>query len=155
MSTKQEKAFYETKNFEVCVPEYPHISREDGGHIFIRSKRLIKDRTEMTENEAIEFIKLSINVGKAYTEVMNANGINIGKINYQENGNWAYLRNETPIFHLHIYGRAKDSKEQIFGEALNLPNMRQVQTKRKTQITKKDIQDLKRKLKTLEGEENE
>lgn len=29
---------YETENFIVAVPKKPHIPRENGGHIWIRSK---------------------------------------------------------------------------------------------------------------------
>lgn len=33
-----DSTIYETESFIVCVPKVPHIPREDGGHIWIRSK---------------------------------------------------------------------------------------------------------------------
>lgn len=35
----KDKIFYESENFIACVPYKSHVSREDGGHIWIRSKK--------------------------------------------------------------------------------------------------------------------
>lgn len=52
---------------------------------------------------------------------MAKSGIEIESINYQENGNWAFTRKEEHIFHVHLYGRTKNSKKQKWGQALYLP----------------------------------
>ena len=42
-------------------------------------------------------------------------------INVQENGNWSLNALRGPHVHLHLYGRSRDSKQQILGEALSFP----------------------------------
>ncbi len=119
----KDKIIYETKNFVVCVPNKPHISREDGGHIWIRAKeRYVSDRTSLTPSEAIEVMRLTMLVGEAMVLGMKDRGVQIERINYQENGNWAYLNNTKPVFHIHLYGRTKNAKSQLWGEALVFPN---------------------------------
>jgi hypothetical protein len=46
---------------------------------------------------------------------MTRNGIDIGRINYQDNGNW---RHE---LHIHLYGRAHGATLQTYGHPLALP----------------------------------
>jgi diadenosine tetraphosphate (Ap4A) HIT family hydrolase len=53
--------------------------------------------------------------GKAMKTVLSRKGIDIGRINYQDNGNW---RHE---LHVHLYGRARGAKLQIYGHPLALP----------------------------------
>ena len=108
---------FETKYFILKIPdEIVHVDREDGGHLIIVPRREMESRVDMTTEEAHEFIELSMKAGSALAEVLTKGGIEIGRVNYQENGNW------TSVFHLHIYGRAKDAKIQKYGEALNFPN---------------------------------
>ena len=53
---------------------------------------------------------------------MKNRGVYIERINFQDNGNWAYLKGLEPMFHIHLYGRTKNSTLQIWGEALKFPN---------------------------------
>ena len=39
----------------------------------------------------------------------------------EDNGNWAILKPEGPRLHVHLYGRAKNSVVQKYGEALYFP----------------------------------
>jgi diadenosine tetraphosphate (Ap4A) HIT family hydrolase len=103
---------YETKNFILESHEQPEIDRREGGHMKISPKRDIVDRTELRPNEAIELMRFTIVAGKAMVIGMAKSGITIGRINYQDNGNWK------PHFHIHLYGRAIDAKVQKFGEPL-------------------------------------
>ena len=48
-------------------------------------------------------------------------GLNLYRLNYQDNGNWAFVRGEQPVLHVHIYGRTRDEQHQEFGQALKLP----------------------------------
>ena len=57
---------------------------------------------------------------------MKNRGINIERINYQDNGNWAYLKGTKPMFHIHLYGRTKESKVQIW----NLETLRKKMQKK-------------------------
>ncbi len=51
----KDKMIYQTENFIVCVPYKTHISREDGGHIWIRAKeKYFASRLELSPAEAIE-----------------------------------------------------------------------------------------------------
>ena len=119
----KDTSIFETETFAVCVPDVPHIPREDGGHIWIRPKKSgIHSRLDLTPKEAIEVMRLTLLIGEAMINGMKNRDINIERINYQENGNWAYLRGEKPVFHIHLYARAKNSKTQPFGEALKFPN---------------------------------
>ena len=118
------RVIYETEHFNVLLPERPHIPREDGGHIYITSKEHYTDRTEFPEEIACEMVLLSQKVGRAFIKAMADGGVTVSRINYQENGNWAFRNGGSyaPFFHLHIYGRTVDSKTQVWGEALNFPD---------------------------------
>jgi len=113
---------HENKNFFVESFEKPHVSREEGGHIKISMKQAVVDRTKLTKEQAIEYIKLSMVVGKAFKESMIMQGIEIMRINYQDMGNWAFKKNKQPEFHVHLYGRAKNAVKQPYKEAVYLPD---------------------------------
>ena len=114
--------FYETKNFTVDAWDEPHVSRTDGGHIIIRPKKTVENRWELKPEIAIELMRLSLIVGEAMKKAMNNKGILIERINFQDNGNWPIGTKEKPKAHLHLYGRAKNSKHQKRGEALYFPD---------------------------------
>ena len=80
------------------------------------------DRTELSPKEAIEVMRLTMVVGKSMTDVMNRRGVDIGRINYQDNGNWSVFKPEGPYFHIHLYGRAKSGKIQKYGDATYFPH---------------------------------
>lgn len=120
----ERKIIYETENFILYTHGSPHIPREDGGHICITAKVPVNDRTEFSPAMAKEFVRLSMMAGEAFVKGMALGGVNIARINYQENGNWAFRKQKPykPFFHLHLYGRTEDSKTQEWGEALNFPD---------------------------------
>jgi diadenosine tetraphosphate (Ap4A) HIT family hydrolase len=115
------KILCSTKTFEVEVPERPFVSREDGGHLRIMSTIKVKDRTELTTEQSIEYALLSAVIGKALEIAMTKRGIEIGNINWQEMGNWSVFKPEGITLHMHIFGRAKNAKIQKYGEAVRLP----------------------------------
>jgi diadenosine tetraphosphate (Ap4A) HIT family hydrolase len=104
---------YESPHFTVEAPDRPHIDRKDGGHIVINPKVTVEDRTKLTPEQAKELMKLTMVVGEAMATALNRRGIDIGRINYQDNGNW---RAE---LHIHLYGRAKSAVKQPYGTALH------------------------------------
>lgn len=112
----------ESHNFYIKVPMKPHIPKEDGGHIYIEPKIRHLDRFDLTKEESLELSFLEIVAGRALMEEMNSQGIQIYRINFQDNGNWPFLRGEEPKFHVHIYGRAVNEKKQEFGQALYFPD---------------------------------
>ena len=109
----------ESTYFEITAPERPHVSRSDGGHLIINPKFAVEDRTHLTREQAIELVKLTMVAGEAMKTVLTARGIEIGRINYQDNGNW---RHE---LHVHLYGRALGAKLQPYGHFLQLPPTRE------------------------------
>jgi hypothetical protein len=60
-------------------------------------------------------MQLTMVAGEAMKTVLTQRGIDIGRINYQDNGNW---RHE---MHVHLYGRARSATLQIWGHPLAFP----------------------------------
>jgi len=110
-----------TETFEVEVPEKPFVSREDGGHLRIMSTVKVKDRTELTLEQSIEYALLSEVIGKALELAMTKRGIEIGNVNWQEMGKWSVFKPQGITLHMHIFGRAKNARIQKYGEAVQLP----------------------------------
>lgn len=149
-----DRIIYETKNFIVCVPKIPHIPREDGGHIWIRGrKNNFCSRLDLDSNEAIEVMRLTMLISEAMINGMKNRNINIERINYQENGNWAYRKGKNPIFHIHLYGRTMNSKTQIWGEALVFPNKETGFYDEFEPFNDDDIKEIKKQIAILENTE--
>jgi diadenosine tetraphosphate (Ap4A) HIT family hydrolase len=110
---------YEARHFILKTLDQPHVSRSDGGHIVIDPKVAVEDRTQLRPEQAIELVKLTMAGGEAMKTVLARRGIDIGRINYQDNGNW---RAE---LHVHLYGRARSAKLQPWGHALAFPPTRE------------------------------
>lgn len=113
---------YETNNFLVEAVDKPLVGRKDGGHIEINPKIRIADIQQLTPTMAIELMRLIIVVGEAMTTALNKNGVDIGRINYQDNGNWGVYKPEGPFQHFHLYGRSKSAEQQLYGQACYFPH---------------------------------
>lgn len=146
-----DKVIYETENFVVAVPKVPHIPRIDGGHLWIRAKKkYFSSRIELEPKLAIEVMRLTMLLGEAMQKGMKNRGINVERINYQENGNWAYQKGMNPEFHIHLYGRTKNSKTQIWGEALVFPNKNTGFYDNFERLNNEDIEEIKKQITVLE-----
>jgi diadenosine tetraphosphate (Ap4A) HIT family hydrolase len=110
-----------TENFIVEAVDKPLVSRTDGGHISISPTIRLRDRTQLSPRLAIELMRLTMLVGEAMTIALINRGIDIGRINYQDNGNWGVFLPEGPFLHVHLYGRAKSATVQKYGEACSFP----------------------------------
>ena len=123
MNIYQDSIIFETDMLLVKRAGTPHVSRSDGGHVQILTKRDIPERRDMTPAESVECAWLTDIVGEAFETAMNKQGIEVVKINYQDNGNWAFFDSEPkPRFHIHIYGRVWGKPaNQGFPDALFLP----------------------------------
>jgi diadenosine tetraphosphate (Ap4A) HIT family hydrolase len=110
---------YESVHFEIVVPERPHVTRSDGGHLIINPKAAVEDRTKLAPEQAIELVRLTMVAGEAMATVLTRRGIPIGRINYQDNGNW---RHE---LHVHLYGRSRSATLQPWGTFLQIPPTRE------------------------------
>lgn len=149
---KGSKIIYETDRFSIWVPNPPHIDRLDGGHIVISAKRYVDSRLDLTPSESIEVMMLTQLSSQAVKEAFKKQGIDIARFNYQENGNWAFLNNTKPFFHIHIYGRTINSPNQKWGEALYFPDPETKFNKKYNQLTDEDVslmqEEIQRLLKT-------
>ncbi|MFY9461827.1 MAG: HIT domain-containing protein [Candidatus Sungiibacteriota bacterium] len=106
---------FESDNFQIIAADKPHVSRTDGGHLLIAPKVPIEDRTKLSRKAAIELMKLTMVAGEAMKNALAKKGIEIGRINYQDNGNWTHK------LHIHLYGRARGATVQKYGTPLSFP----------------------------------
>ena len=148
------RLLYKSKNFIAAIGQkplisLPHLDRKDGGHILIIPVRHVSDRNEFTKKEAEEFILLSMLIGNAMFNALPKSGIDLAIINYQENKNWSVDKPEGPHLHLHLYGRARDSKKQKHGQALVFPSKGSAYYKGNRPLNKKDEQLLKQEIKKI------
>jgi len=111
-----------TENFNVVASDRPHVDRLDGGHVKILPIASVGDRTELKPAVAEELMLLTMLVGRAMALGLNRRGIDVGRINYQDNGNWGVFRSDGPHLHVHLYGRARSARVQVYGDALFLPH---------------------------------
>ena len=144
---------FETENFIVEAVEKPHITRTDGGHIKIYPKVKKVDRTELTPKEAIELMRLTMIVGEAMAKGMNNRGVDIGRINYQDNGNWSVFKPEGPYLHIHLYGRAKSAKIQKYGDAVYLPQRETGFYDKFEPLNDGDIAEIKKQIEEISKQE--
>ena len=138
---------FQTENFDIIAPEKPHVSRTDGGHVVINPKISIEDRTKLSPELAKELMKLTMIVGEAMKIALERGGIDIGRINYQDNGNW---RHE---LHIHIYGRAKNAVHQKYGTPLAFPATYEEFEKlpKLEKLTEGDIEEIRKEIERLLG----
>ena len=149
-----DKLIYETANFKLQVPYKPHVSRKEGGHVYIKKKNMPPENVyELSPRELIELMRFTVLAGEAYKNAMNIRGIEVKRLNFQDNGNWAYLRGEEPVTHLHIYGRTEYSDKQKWGEALYFPNQFTDYYNDIEPINVDDIKEIRKQIELLEKTE--
>ncbi|MBW2976387.1 hypothetical protein KY347_02995 [Candidatus Woesearchaeota archaeon] len=146
---------YESENFSVEAAEKPHVDRDDGGHIEIYPKVRCLDRQQLSPKHAIELVRLTIVVGQAMTTVMNEHGVDIGRINYQDNGNWTVFKPEGSYLHIHLYGRAKSAKTHKYGQACYFPHREEKPEYYENfkPLNEEDVKDIKTEIEKLLKEE--
>lgn len=120
----------ETNNFIVSGHDQPHHDRNNGGHAKVTPKERFGDCTEMPLELYLTMMQLVVATGEAITLVMRQKGINIVRINYQDNGNWSYFpkTKREPHLHIHLYSRTLNEKHpegdprfRAFSDALVFP----------------------------------
>ncbi len=146
---------YASENFFVKAVEKPHVDRDDGGHIKIYPKIRILDRQQLPPRYAVELMRLTIVVGQAMIKIMNEHGVNIGRINYQDNGNWAVFKPGGSYLHIHLYGRAKSAETHKYGQACFFPHKEEKPEYYKNfkPLNECDIKDIKIEIEKLLQEE--
>lgn len=120
----------ETSRFLVSGHDQPHHDRNNGGHAKVAPRERYGDRTEMPMELYLAFMQLVMVTGEAITSVMRRKGVDVVRINYQDNGNWSYFPSmkKEPHIHVHLYVRsnneehpANDSRFRAFPDALVFP----------------------------------
>jgi diadenosine tetraphosphate (Ap4A) HIT family hydrolase len=106
-------SIYDTENFVLVAHPRPEVDRMDGGHMKINPKIEVEDRTKLSPRLAIELMRFTVVAGEAMKLGLKTRGVDVGRINYQDNGNW------TPHLHIHLYGRSPDAKYQKWGDPIN------------------------------------
>lgn len=137
----------ESNNFNVFVANEPHVSREDGGHLVIIPKEPVENRWDLDDALSVECMQLSRLVGQSMRDGLVASGIDIRRINFQDNGNWGLDTHEGPKMHLHLYGRSANSVNQTHGDALRFPPKSTEFWKHLSQLTIADVQAIRTAIK--------
>lgn len=145
----ENKLIYETNNFIVEAVVQPHVDRKDGGHIKITPKVRLVDRTELSPELGKELMWLTIVTGKAMAIGMNNRGIDIGRINYQDNGNWSVFSPQGPYLHYHLYGRAKSARINKYGDACHFPHRETGFYDNFNPLDDEDIKEIQKQLKIV------
>lgn len=143
------QCLYEDKYFIVISPEFPLNSREDGGHLILIKKEKVSDRSDMTMQEAIDFMRISMIVGKAMYNILK-----IERMNYEDLGNWGIDEPGGAKMHLHFMGRAKIQIHQIRGHHLFLyPKDHPIYKGHLNPLNKEEIDLLKLEIENISKEE--
>jgi len=144
-----DRQIYEDKYFVVSSPEHPLNCREDGGHLVLVKKEKVTDRSDMTYQEAIDFMRISMMVGKAMYQVLR-----VERVNYEDLGNWGLDDPGGAKMHLHIFGRAKEQTHQIRGQHMFLyPKGHKIFRGHLKPFTKDQIKKLTAKIEEISHEE--
>ena len=88
-------------------------------------------------------------VGKAMTIGMNNRGIDIGRINYQDNSNWSVFSSQGPYLHIHLYGRAKSAKTHKYGAACYFPHRETGFYDKFRSLNDQDIKEIQKQIKKI------
>lgn len=100
----------ETPDFIVQGHDQPHHDRNNGGHAKITPKHHYLDITQMPTDLYLTMMQFVRITGEAITHIMRKKGIDVVRINYQDNGNWPYFpsMNKEPQVHVHLYVRSRN-----------------------------------------------
>ena len=108
-----EKTVYEDKYFIVINPIPALHCRDDGGHLILIKKESVHDRSDLTWQEAIDFMRISMAVGKAMYDVLD-----VERMNYADFGNTGIDDPGGAKMHLHFFGRARNQMHQMRGQCM-------------------------------------
>lgn len=146
---KTQIPIYETAHFYIQAASRPFIDRTEGGHIYLFPKVPVRDRTQLSPELAIEYMKLSMVIGEALKSAMTRRGVEIGIVNYQDMGNWGVFKPEGPTLHMQIYGRAVTATIQKYGDAVQLPRRETGFYDNFNPLDNDDINEIKKDIESL------
>jgi diadenosine tetraphosphate (Ap4A) HIT family hydrolase len=142
------RTVYDDRYFRVVAPELPLNSREDGGHLILLKKLAVSDRSDLTYHEAIDFMRITMIVGRAMYDVLP-----IERMNYEDLGNWSLDEPGGAKMHLHFFGRAREQIHQIRGQHMFLyPKDHKIYKGHLEPLDDGDLQRLKARIAELVNE---
>src|ERR1700739_596290 len=106
---------YEDRYFQVLSPALALNCRDGCGHLILLKKEQVTDRSDLTYQEAIDFMRISMAVGRAMYDVLG-----IERMNYEDLGNWGLDDPGGAKMHLHFFGRAREHVHQILRQHMFL-----------------------------------
>jgi diadenosine tetraphosphate (Ap4A) HIT family hydrolase len=133
----------------ITTPSIPHISKTDGGHLIVSPTKSVSSITELDDKSLLKMMKIVGYCEKALIQVLGEQGIEIPFTNNQDNGNWAVFKNLPKSLHIHIYGRAKNSTRQVFGQAIYAPDPHSTFYDNNVPLSQEDIEQIKKLIITL------
>jgi diadenosine tetraphosphate (Ap4A) HIT family hydrolase len=104
---------YEDQYFIVINPIPALHCKDDEGHLILIKKERVHDRSDLTLQEAIDFMRISMADGKAMYEVLD-----VERMNYADFGNWSLDDPGGSKMHLHFFGRARKQMHQMRGQCM-------------------------------------
>lgn len=113
---------FEGTFFSLFFPKVPMVYREDGGHLIMIPKRHVVDIADFTDSETQEYMVLAKAASKVMYSLLPELGIDVGRINYHDNGNLEADKKIGAHQHLHFYGRARSAKFQKWKSNLSFPD---------------------------------
>jgi len=136
------RTVYEDRYFEVVSPEFPLNCRDDGGHLVLVKKEKVTDRSDLTYQEAIAFMRASMIIGRAMYDVLG-----VERMNYEDLGNWGLDEPGGAKMHLHFFGRSRDQIHQIRGHHMFLyPKGHKIYAGHLKPFTEEDVARLKARI---------
>jgi hypothetical protein len=54
------RCVYDDKYFQAVAPEFPLNCRDDGGHLILIKKEKVTDRSDLSYQEAIDFMRITV-----------------------------------------------------------------------------------------------
>lgn len=140
---------YEDKFFQVVSPEFPLNCRNDGGHLVLLKKKPVKDRSEMDWQEAIDFARITMMVGKAMYTVLG-----VERMNYEDLGNWGVDKPQGSMMHIHFFGRAREQTHQIRGSHMMIyPEGHNIYKGHLEPLNEEEVEAIKLELDVISKEE--
>lgn len=121
----------------LVLPNAPHLSVSDGGHLLVATVRHVASRADYSLAEVREVHQLTVAAARALLVLGWADWIN-----FQENGNWSVDTPAGPHSHTHVYGRSKSSTTQSFGEPLRLPTRMELASRPAAGLSIRELADL-------------
>ena len=112
---------HEGKFFTLFFPQVPMVYREDGGHLILIPNRHVVDVRFFSLQESDEYIKFMKVASTIMYDFLPTIGIDVGRINYHDNGNLEADKVIGAHQHLHIFGRSRVSVNQVWKDYLRFP----------------------------------